>query len=191
MPIDVIASNAALVVIDLQVGVTQGIETFPHSVDTVVDNASRLVEAFHDSNRPVVFVTVWYGPNNELQPHMPCEAPMNFAPPAGWNELDPRFDVHADDIHIVKPAVSSFFGTDLDVQLSRRGIGSIVVVGIATNIGGEGTVRSGYDRGYHQVVVSDAMSATSGELHEHTMHNVFPMMANIASTDDVIRALQG
>jgi nicotinamidase-related amidase len=41
-----------------------------------------------------------------------------------------------DDIHITKRGWDAFFGTELDLQLRRRGVGSIVLVGVRTSIGG-------------------------------------------------------
>lgn len=190
MPIDNLPTETALVVIDLQRGV-MGLETVPHSTDTVIANTSRLVEAFHETGRTVIFVRVSYGVDNVLQVTVPSDIPVNFSPPAGWDELDERLDVRPGDVVVVKPGASSFYGTDLEVQLSRRGITTLVVTGIATHMGGESTVRAANDRGYHQIVVSDAMASLTPELHDHPMTQIFPTMARIADTDEVVKAAHG
>src|SRR5690606_2952084 len=111
-------------------------------------------------------------------------------PPAGWDTLDPRLGASDDDIVVVKHVVSAFHGTDLDIQLQRRGISTLVVGGIATHMGVEGTVRSAHDRAYNQIFVEDAMSSTETAIHENTINKIFPMFGQIASTDEVLAALK-
>ena len=53
----------------------------------------------------------------------------------------------------------AFYGTELDLQLRRRGIDTILLAGISTNVGVESTARDSYERGYQQVFVEDAMAA--------------------------------
>ncbi|MHB8141345.1 MAG: isochorismatase family protein, partial [Vulcanimicrobiaceae bacterium] len=54
----------------------------------------------------------------------------------------------ARDILIFKRQWGAFYGTDLDLQLRRRGVTNIVLCGIATSIGVESTARDAFERGY-------------------------------------------
>jgi nicotinamidase-related amidase len=52
---------------------------------------------------------------------------------------------------VTKRQWGAFYATDLDQQLRRRGIRTIVLGGIATNFGVESTARAAFDRGYELV----------------------------------------
>jgi len=53
---------------------------------------------------------------------------------------------------------NAFYDTPLDSELKRRRITNIVLCGIATSIGAEGTARAAYERGYNLTFASDAMT---------------------------------
>ena len=67
------------------------------------------------------------------------------------------------DLFVTKRAWGAFLNTDLDRQLRRRGVRTIVLAGIATTAGVESTVRSATGLGYAVVLVEDAMTRVSGE----------------------------
>jgi nicotinamidase-related amidase len=91
---------------------------------------------------------------------------------------------------ITKRQWGAFYGTELDLQLRRRGIDTIVLCGIATNWGVESTARDAYERGYQQIFVEDAMSARDAEGHSHTVASLFPRVGRVRSAEDVLAALK-
>lgn len=84
----------------------------------------------------------------------------------------------------------AFYGTDLEQQLRRRNIRTIILGGIATNFGVECTARSAFDRGYQLVFAEDAMSSVSAEAHQFSVDTIFPRMGRVRSTAQIITALQ-
>jgi nicotinamidase-related amidase len=100
-------------------------------------------------------------------------------------ELGPR----EGDIVVTKRQWGAFYGTDLDLQLRRRGITTVVLGGIATNYGVESTARDGYERGYELVLVEDAMSARSAADHAFAFERIFPRLGRVCATAEVIAAL--
>lgn len=181
-------TTTALVLVDMQVGVT-AMPLQPHSADEVLANAARLVEAFRAAGGLVAFVRVSYGEGNVLQVRVPHDFGYAFEPPAGWDVLDPRLGAADEDLVVTKHVVNGFHQTDLDLQLRRRGIQTLVVGGIATHQGAEGTIRGAHDHGYHQVLVEDAMSAITPVQHHHAVTEIFPLFGHVTSTDAVIAAL--
>jgi nicotinamidase-related amidase len=107
-----------------------------------------------------------------------------------WSELVPELDRQATDVVVVKHQPNAFYGTDLDVHLRRRGIRTIVLGGISTNLGVEGTARAAHERGYDQVFVEDAMAARAEVLHTHPVTHFFPTIGRVRATADVIAALR-
>jgi hypothetical protein len=53
------------------------------------------------------------------------------------------------DMVVTERNWGAFFGTDLDLQLRRRGVTQIVLCGIATSIGVKSTACAAHEHGYH------------------------------------------
>lgn len=79
--------------------------------------------------------------------------------------------------------------TDLDLQLRRRGIKTIVLAGISTNVGVESTARDAFERAYDQVFVTDAMASPSAEAHANTLKVTFPRIGRLRTTQEVLASL--
>ena len=109
--------------------------------------------------------------------------------PADWDEFVPEMNAQKGDIIITKRHWGAFHGTELDLQLRRRGIKNIVLCGISTNIGVESTAREAYQNGYNQIFVEDAMGAMSREEHDATVKNIFPRIGLVRKTSDVLGML--
>jgi nicotinamidase-related amidase len=78
-------------------------------------------------------------------------------------QIAPQFAPRPNEGIFDKLAMSAFEGTWLDFALRDCGINSFVIVGVATEIGIEPTVRHGADLGYIPVFVSDACGAGNEE----------------------------
>lgn len=94
-----------------------------------------------------------------------------------------------EDVVITKHHWGAFYATDLDLKLRRRGIATIILGGISTNLGVESTARAAFDHGYEQIFVSDAMTAHEARDHEHTLRRILPLLGKVRSTRDVVSAL--
>lgn len=83
-------------------------------------------------------------------------------------QLIPELEPRESEVIFDKITMSAFEGTFLDIALRDCGINSFAVVGVATEVGIEPTVRHGTDRGYIPVVVTDACGAGNDEAGERT-----------------------
>jgi nicotinamidase-related amidase len=106
--------------------------------------------------------------------------------PPDWSEFAPEIAPVPSDIVIAKKQWGAFYGTDLELQLRRRGMDTIVLCGIATDIGVESTARFAYEYGFQQVFSEDAMSA---EQHNAAIRFIFPRMGRVRKTDEILRAM--
>lgn len=180
----------ALIAVDLQRGIA-GRATVPHSVAAVVAHTTELAGAFRARGLPVILVRVsldeaGFSPGRTDRPHG-----IAGTPPPGFDAIVDELAGHPGDVVVTKRTVGAFVGTDLDLQLRRRGVTQLMVSGIATSVGVEGTARAAHDNGYHVVVVTDAMSDTEEVAHRHSVQHVFPRIAETAETADVVAALLG
>lgn len=183
-------TKTALVVIDLQKGIVAR-KTAPHDPVLVVSNASKIAEAFRKNNMPVFLIRVT--PSGDLKdglrPMADSEASNWKNLPADWSEPVPEMNRQPSDFLITKRQWGAFYGTELDLQLRRRGIDTIVLCGISTDIGVESTARSAYEHGYNQIFAEDAMSAMSEAGHIHAVKEIFPRIGFVRSTAEIISAL--
>jgi nicotinamidase-related amidase len=184
-----IPSTSALVVIDLQKGIAS-METAPHAAKEVISRAAQLAAAFRAKNMPVVWVRVTPSQDkgDALAPATDTPA-RSWDMPADWAELVPELNREESDFVITKRQWGAFYGTELDLQLRRRGITTIALCGISTNIGVESTARYAYELGYDQVFIEDATAAQSAEQHAASIEVIFPRMGKVRSTEEVLAAL--
>ncbi|WP_058187867.1 isochorismatase family protein [Terracidiphilus gabretensis] len=184
MPLTQLDSAAALIVIDLQKGIT-GFTVELGSAD-VVSRSAELAKAFRERGLPVVLVNV-----TGRAPGRVDQGFGNRAFPPDWADLVPELDAQPSDILISKQRVGAVLGTDLDAKLKERGVTQVFMTGIATSMGVEATARSAFDLGYNVVFVSDAMTDLNPVSHKHTLETTFPRMGEVDTTDNVLKALRG
>ena len=184
--------TTALVLIDLQKGIVAR-ELTPHSSAKVLENAVRLGRRFNDAGALVVPVHVAFSPDGADRLQQPVDAPM-AAPPGGtppeWSELTPEIAALHAGVVITKRQWSAFHGTELDLQLRRRKISTIVLGGIATNFGVESTARDAWQHGYQVVIAEDMCSSMGPGLHEFAIEKILPRLGRIRRTGDILAALQ-
>ncbi len=175
--------STALVLIDLQKGVL-AMPVAPHPAAEVYERSLRLVQRFHAAQAPVVWVRVSFAADLADAPHLPVDQPSNYAAlPAGWDEIPGP--PHASDLIITKRHWGAFHGTELDLQLRRRGVRCIVLGGIASHIGVESTARSAAEHDYELVIPEDLCSSVSTETHAFSFKHIFPRIARVTTSDDI------
>jgi nicotinamidase-related amidase len=181
----------ALVLIDLQKGIT----TFPSqplSAKEVISNAQKLLKVFRQKKALVVLVHVTPSPDGKDMLHPTADEPMmrGGERPKDWAEFVPEIAPQENDIIITKRQWGAFYGTELDMQLRRRSIKTIVIGGIATNIGVESTARDAFERGYNLIFVEDAMGSMTKKDHDFALKRIFPRIGRIRTADVINKALK-
>ena len=180
--------KTALVVIDLQKGIA-GQDAKPHSAQDVIRNAAKLAEAFRKNSMPVFLVHVMMTPEIALT----TESDETFVRPAqlppDWADIVPELGPRPTDIVITKRQWGAFYGTDLELQLRRRGKDTIVLCGISTDFGVESTARFAYEYGFSQIFAEDAMSARSAEQHNAAVKYILRRLGRVRSTMEILNAI--
>jgi ureidoacrylate peracid hydrolase len=105
--------------------------------------------------------------------------------------VDPR------DILLDKPRFGAFHGTDLELILRNRGIDTIIISGIATNICCETSAREAAVRDFRVIFLSDGTATapmgglSAAELQKATCATLGFLFAQILTVDEMIRKIEG
>jgi len=182
MALTTLDPRTALVVIDLQKGITAMPGMPP--LDDVVQRSASLAAAFRRHGLPVVLVNASGAAPGRTEISRPA-----FAPPPGWTDIVAELDQQPGDLLVTKQTWGAFHATPLDTLLRERGVTQIVLTGIATSAGVESTARAAHEHGYHVVLATDAMTDRDADLHENSVRRVFPRIGETATSGDVLAML--
>lgn len=184
-PLTLAGRTCALIVIDLQVS-NEHLPFQPHSFVDVVRNSNVVAAAVRSSGGLVAHTHVLLTemldlPADETLPST-CMVPngTEFAADAG---------PAPGDVVVAKRQWGAFYATDLDQQLRRRKIETLLIGGVATEFGVESTVRAAYDQGYDLVFVEDAISGATRDSSNFFMRTLFPRIGRVRSSAQVAAAL--
>ena len=85
--------------------------------------------------------------------------------------------------------LSGLAGTDLPSLLSERGVDTVFLTGVATNLTVEQTARHGTDLGLAMHVVSDCVAAVSDEVHQASLANLALTTRGLITARDAAAAV--
>ena len=177
------AKDTALVLIDLQKGVL-AMPVVPHAAAAIYERSMLLAKRFRDAGAMVVRVRVSFSSDLADAPQLPVDQPTNYsALPPGWDQFPDS--PPPSDLLIIKRQWGAFYGTELDLQLRRRGVSRIVLGGISTNIGVESTARSAAEHGYELVIPEDLCGCLSLETHAFSFKHILPRLARITTSEAI------
>lgn len=182
--------TTALVLIDLQKGIAGRSDLAPRSGSVVVEAAKALAARFRAAGGVVVLVNVAFARDLADAPPSAVDQPMQLPPdglPPAFSELVEGLAA-AGDLRVTKRHWGAFHGTELDLLLRRRGIRTVVLGGIATNFGVEGTAREAWQHGYDVVIAEDVTTASSAELHATALAHILPRLSRIRRAAEIALA---
>ncbi len=180
-------ARTALVMIDLQHGIVPR-PWAPYTGEQALGNCVLLAQEMRERGAMVVYVHVLL--NELLARQVDAAAAAAGPPPPQASQLVPEAGVQASDVVVAKRSWGAFYGTELDQLLRRRGIKTLVLAGIATNMGVESTARAAFDHGYALVFAEDAMTSFSAEAHQFACETMFRRMGRVRSTAHLLQAMR-
>ncbi|PRD45191.1 hydrolase [Phyllobacterium phragmitis] len=184
--------KTALVLIDLQQW-TLGMPMAPYTRAQVMGNAVRLAESMKSAGALLVLVRVGFSQGFADAPPADVDVPIG-RPEGGLSESAMEFAAELArieaDVVITKRQWSAFFGTELDLQLRRRGIDTIVLGGVMTNFGVESTARDAWQLNYSVIIAEDVAASFEEAMHRFAIEKVLPRVSRISSTDAILAHLK-
>lgn len=180
MPVTVIDPKPALIVVDLQKGLLNA-PTKPYPMSDVIEQAGRLAKAFRANELPVVLVNVEGAPPGRSE-----YGHSSGTRPPGWADLVDGLDAQPSDIRVTKNRWNAFHDTGLSQTLESLGVTQVILAGVATSVGVEGTARGALDHGYHVVLAIDAMTDIDADAHLNSVERIFPKMGETGTVSQIL-----
>jgi nicotinamidase-related amidase len=190
----------ALLNVDLQNIFVQGSPIAAPEGLAVVERVNRLSAVCRRLGVPVVHtlhVTRPDGSNvgvlGEIIPPVKGGLIARGSPPAA---LHPSVQVEPGDILLEKPRYGAFHGTDLELILRSRGIDSVIITGIATNVCADTTAREACVRDFRVFFTSDGTATNDmlgvprADLQRATLAALAFGFAHVLTVDEMIRKLE-
>jgi ureidoacrylate peracid hydrolase len=213
-PLSITLERTAVLLVDVQNAFASpggmldlaGIDVGP--AGQAVANARLLADAARAVRMPVIYLVMGYAPDQsnaggpdspnprkELALCLMRERPElrgKLLTYGTWDfQIVDALTPHPGELVITKPRYSGFVGTSLDAELQSRGIRTLLMAGIASNVCVESTLRDAYFREYWPVMIEDAtMPAGSPEIQRATVHNVTTFFGWVSTAREVAAALR-
>ncbi len=191
-------SSACLLIVDVQNDFCARDGFFGRSgydlgaVGSMMAHLHPLIEAARTAGALVIFVQAIYDDHFLSRPWkernyrqgLEVSRCLSGSWGADFHEVKPQ----PGDVVVQKHRYSAFIDTDLDMILRARGIETLVMTGIASNVCVESTARDGFMKDYYIVFTSDASATTSPDAHEATLRNIRDFFGVVVSSTEVIDA---
>jgi nicotinamidase-related amidase len=182
----VVPKNCALIVEDMQKDFCNedGALFIGDTVNAIIPRISGLIERAIRKEVHLIFAQDWHSHDDDefeiWGQHCVRETP-------GAEVID-VFAPLLKEAHVIrKQKYSDFFGTDLDAHLKEKGIRTLIVVGVATNICVLHTAIDAAHRGYELIVPEDCVAALSDHEHEYGLLHIKTILrGTITSSGNII-----
>jgi len=192
---DLRVDASALLVIDMQKDfILPGAPLEGWNCKAIVPRIAELVAFFRQYGRPVIWTKHIHQLNDVglLGPMWPSTGPDSLTKALvkgtpGVEIIDELPAPAPDELVIEKRRYSAFFQTDLELNLRTMGIKTLLITGVNTNICCETTARDAFMRDFQVVMVSDAQTSITKELHEAALISTMVAFGRVADTRQVIR----
>jgi nicotinamidase-related amidase len=188
------ATRTALLSMDLQTAI---VSTYIKDETEFLPRVGKLIDAARKKNLRVMHVQVGFRPGlpevdsrNQLFGAIKKSPQWQqiFQGPAG--AIHPDVAPYGDEVVVTKHRISAFVGTDLDMILRANGIGTLILLGIATSGVVLSTLLHASDADYNLMVVKDCCIDRDPEVHGCLIEKFFPQRATVVTADDLQNSLQ-
>lgn len=191
-------ASTALIVVDMQNYFMQpGMPACCDTAREIVPNVNRLAGALRDAGGTVVWVVTealpavandWANLYELSDEHVREARIAKLAPGSEGHALWSTMARADADLTVTKTRYSAFIegSSDLEPQLRARGVDTVLITGVATNVCCESTARDAMMRGFRTVMVSDANAANSDQEHAASLITFFQYFGDVQTTDQVI-----
>ena len=199
----VVPARTALINVDMQNAFVENSPLAAPEGLAVLQRINRLSAACRKAGVLVVHTVVTYRPDQSN-----IGIAKEFMPPAALAarlldkgqesaELHKGLVVEPSDIILDKPRYGAFYSTDLELILRNKGIDTVIITGICTNVCCETTAREAAVRDFKVLFTSDGTATfgvgglTHQEIQRATCATLSVVFAQVLTVDEVIAKING
>ena len=194
-------AHAALVVVDVQNdfvaenGFYHRVGSDITTVQRIMPPLERLIAAARAAGVLVVFIQAIYdapyvsAPMRERNRRRKAEMPRCIT--GTWGADFHRVKPAPGEPVVIKHRYSAFTNPELDKLLKARGIRSLLLTGVATDVCVESTGRDGYFIDYYVTMIGDCCAAGSQRDHQGALDRFARDYGVVAASSDIIAGWQG
>lgn len=166
-------------------------------VQAMVARLARFLEAARAAHVPLVWIRnvyntdanwylseVWLEQATRRRKGNYVEHPV--CQPGAWNGDFYGVRPRPDEVIVTKHRYGAFESSDLDLTLRSRGIRTVIMTGVATNVCVETTARQAFLRDYYVVFTSDCTATYTRAEHEATLHNIDNFFGQVAAAEAIV-----
>ena len=163
----------------------------------VIKKLNYLLSASHKANMTVIHIPIVFDKESlekgeELYGIMaPVAEAGGFIRGTKGAAIADVLDKADTDIVIEKNHICAFEETNLEQFLNKKGITTVILCGLLTDVCVEATMRIAYDKGFEVFTVTDATATLGIEKQESTIENNFPLFSKPISTDAALTMMSG
>jgi ureidoacrylate peracid hydrolase len=195
--------KTALVVVDMQnYFVADGMPGCAPEARTIVPNINRLAQATRMAGGTVIWIQTealigdpedWANRKEATSAARWAKRQSLLARSGDGFAIYPACEVLPEDKIAIKYRYSAFipYPSELDGQLRKDGIDTLLVTGVATSTCCESTARDAAMWGYRTIMVSDGNADHTDALHNHTLGKFLVTFGDVQTTDELVVKLKG
>ena len=113
-----------------------------------------------------------------------------LAPGSPLNAFAPGFEPEPGDLVVIKQRYSGFVGTELAELLRERGIRTVVLVGLTTDICVSSIARDAFHHEFHTVTLADCTAERTLARHEAGLASLAACFGRVCTSEDILAAWQ-
>ena len=102
----------------------------------------------------------------------------------------PGFEPEPDDLVVIKQRYSGFVGTELAALLRDRGIRTVVLVGLTTDVCVGSTARDAFHHEFHTVTLADCTAEQTLARYESGLATLAANFGRVCTSEEVLAAWQ-
>jgi len=193
----VVPSKTALINVDMQNVFVENSPIASPDGPVVLKRINKLSDACRKAGILVVHTIVGYRPDHSnvgiagaFSPQVIADRLLDLDRKSA--ALHDGLTVAPTDILLEKPRYGAFYATDLELILRSRGIDTVIITGICTNVCCETTAREAAVRDFKVLFTSDGTATfdfgglTRQEIQRATCASLSLVFAQVLTVDDVI-----